>query len=68
MRYRIREEITKNKRLSVALSDKDHQLLKVLSADQGITMSSFVFRALRHYLDFMKCEEKFERNSSDKEG
>ena len=61
MKYRPREEMNKTKKIVVNVTPDDHQLLKVLSADNGITISRFVIRALRHYLkEVMNDKRDFE--------
>lgn len=61
MKYRPREEMNKSKKIVVNVTPDDHQLLKVVSADNGITISRFVIRALRYYLkEVMNDERDFE--------
>jgi predicted HicB family RNase H-like nuclease len=62
MRYRPREETPKSKKIVVNVTPSDHQLLKILAVDNGITMSQFVIRALRHYLrEVMKEDREIEK-------
>jgi len=49
MKYRPRERENKTKKLIINLSEMDHHFLKVSAADNGITMTSLVLRALRFY-------------------
>jgi len=58
MRYRPREENTKSKKIVVNVTPDDHRFLKIISADQGITMSQFVIRSLRHYLKEVMKEDR----------
>lgn len=58
MRYRVREEEPKSKKIVVNVTPSDHQFLKILAVDNGITMSQFVIRALRHYLQEILKEER----------
>jgi len=58
MRYRAREEQPKSKKIVVNVIPSDHQLLKILAADNGITMATFVIRALRHYLKEVMKEDR----------
>ncbi len=61
MRYRPREEVAKSKKIVVNVTPSDHQFLKILSADNGITMSQFVIRALKYYLkEIMKEDREIE--------
>lgn len=61
MRYRQREISKKTKKLVINITPSDHQFLKVIAADQGITMSNFVVRALSHYLkEVMKNHREIE--------
>lgn len=58
MRYRPRENQKKSKKIVVNVTPDDHQFLKVLAADNGITMTQFVIRALRHYLKEVMKEDR----------
>lgn len=58
MRYRPREEVPKSKKIVVNVTPDDHQFLKILAADNGITMSHFVIRSLRHYLKEILKEDR----------
>ena len=58
MRYRPREEIKKSKKIVVNVTPSDHQLLKILAVDNGITMSQFVIRAICHFLKDVINEER----------
>lgn len=61
MRYRQREETTKSKKIVVNITPSDHQFLKILAADNNISMAQLVIRALRHYLnDVIQSETKME--------
>lgn len=58
MRYRPREETLKSKKVVVNVTAADHQFLKVMAADNGITMTQFVIRALHHYLKEVFNEDR----------
>ena len=58
MRYRPREEKPKSKKIVVNVTPDDHQLLKIIATDNGITMTQFVIRALRHYLKEVMKEDR----------
>lgn len=58
MRYRPREEKTKSKKIVVNVTPDDHQFLKIIATDQGITMSQFVIRSLRYYLKEVMNEDR----------
>lgn len=60
MKYRTREKVLKNKRLSIAMTKSDHALMKMLAARNGISISAFILRAVRHYLKFIKEEEELD--------
>ena len=58
MGYLAEEKMTKSKKIVVNVTPADHQLLKILAVDTGITMSQFVIRALRHYIKVVMKEER----------
>ena len=58
MRYRPREEEGKSKKIVVNVTPSDHQFLKILAVDNGITMSQFVIMALCHYLKEVMKEDR----------
>jgi len=58
MRYLPREEEKKTKKIVINVSPADHKDLKIIASDQGISMTNFVIRALRHYLsEIMKRDD-----------
>ena len=62
MRYRPREENPKSKKIVVNVTPEDHQFLKILAADNGITMTQFVIRAIRYYLTEVLKEDREIKN------
>jgi hypothetical protein len=50
MRYRPREELTKNKRVVINLTESDHKFIKMIATDHSLTMSRLMLKALKYYL------------------
>lgn len=50
MKYRIREEAPRSEKVIIKVSKAEHMVIKMLAAQEDMSMTRFIVRALRFYL------------------
>lgn len=54
MKYRPREDQKKSKKIVINVTEDDHKFIKLVAADNGVTITRLVLKALKFYLNKMK--------------
>lgn len=50
MKYRIREGAPRSEKVIIKVSKAEHTVIKMIAAQEDMTMTRFIVRALRFYL------------------